>query len=150
MRTDRRLRSDEGGQSPVPGAMGRLLSLVETRIGPENIDRVWIFPRLVKGRKEWGLVAVSCFEPDPTQRNLLTCRYSAELTGAGVDFQPELASQGVAPPDRMGRIMDGVVRRSDLPLGTPREVEIRGSPDRFQDLRRDQDHQGSPEVGPEH
>lgn len=138
---------DDGDRSPVPEAMGRLLALVEARIGPEKIDRVWIFPPLSKGRKEWGLVAVSCFQPDPGQRALMTCRYSAELTGTGVAFVPELVSQGVAPPDLLGRIMDGVVRRSDLPLGTPREVEVCGSRDRFHDLRREHGLEGAPEVG---
>jgi len=90
------------------------------------MDRIWIFPPLIRGRKEWGLVAVSCLSEDPHQRTLVTGRYTAELTGTGVIFEPEFFSEGLAPRDRLSNVMDGVVRRSDLQLGSPREVEIRG------------------------
>ena len=121
-------------QSPVPGVVGRMLTLLGEKIGPERMDRVWIFPPLVRGRKEWGLVAVSCRTEDPDQRELLTGSFVAELTGQGPVFQPQVASEGSAPPDRLPRIMDGVVRRSDLQLEVPREVEVGGDPDRFQAL----------------
>jgi len=32
------------------------------RLGPAAIDRLWIFPPLVRGRREWGLVAAGCFD----------------------------------------------------------------------------------------
>ena len=86
------------------------------------MDRLWLFPPLVRGRKEWGLVVVSCLSGVKDQRTVITARYAAELTGTGVEFQPDLASEGVAPPERLPVVMDGVVRRSDLPLGTAREV----------------------------
>jgi hypothetical protein len=108
-----------------------MLALMAEHIGVGRMDRVWIFPPLVRGRREWGLVAVSCTTEDPEQRELLTGRYSAELTGQGVTFQPELASEGKAPPDRLPRIMDGVVRRSDLQLEIPREAEVGGDEERF-------------------
>jgi hypothetical protein len=123
-----------GSESPVPEAIGRLLALLETRIGPESVDRIWIFPPLIRGRKEWGLVAVSCRTEDPTQRSLVTGRYSAEMTGKGVVFEPEFMSEGLAPPDRLPVVMDGVVRRSDLQLGVPREEEIDGDLEAFRRL----------------
>lgn len=118
----------------VPGASWRLLSLVGAQVGIAHMDRVWIFPPLVRGRKEWGLVAVSRLTDDPSRRELVTGRYAAELTGTGVVFQPEVTSQGEAPPERLPGIMDGVVRRSGLHLGLPREVEIGGDPYRFENL----------------
>jgi hypothetical protein len=121
-------------ESPVPEALGRLLALLAKRLGAESMDRIWIFPPLVKGRKEWGLVAVSCMAGDPAQRSLITARYAAELTGNGMAFEPEFLSEGIAPPDRLPQIMDGVVRRSDLQLGMPREARIGGDPDKFRDL----------------
>ena len=123
-------------ESPVPEALGRLLGLLAKRVGTESMDRVWIFPPLVKGRKEWGLVAVSCIEGDPSLRSLVTARYTAELTGNGMDFESEFFSEGTAPPDRLPQIMDGVVRRSDLQLGVPREVRIGGDPAKFRELLR--------------
>ena len=120
--------------SPVPEAMGKLLALLEQRVLVEVMDRVWVFPPLVRGRKEWGLVAVSCLSDDPSQRSLVTGRYAAEMTGKGMVFEPEFMSEGSAPPDRLPHVMDGVVRRSDLQLGVPREAEIGGDPGRYQDL----------------
>jgi hypothetical protein len=106
----------------------------EHSLGIALVDRVWVFPPLVRGRKEWGLVAVSRLTDDPARRELVTGRYSAELTGGGVVFHPEVASEGEAPPERLPRIMDGVVRRSGLHLGLPREIEIGGDPHRFERL----------------
>lgn len=129
-------RPEDSGSpsSPAPGATGRLLTLLGQRVGVERMDRIWVFPSLVRGRKEWGLVAVSCFTEDPPLRELVTGRFVAELTGQGVDFRSELTSEGFAPPDRLPRIMDGVVRRSDLQLEVPREVEVGGERERFQSL----------------
>ena len=45
-----------GTPSPAPEAMGRFLTQLGERIGVERIDRVWVFPSLVRGRREWGLV----------------------------------------------------------------------------------------------
>ena len=118
--------------SPVPEAMGKLLALLGERIGEDAVDRVWIFPPLVKGRKEWGLVAVSCLVHDPLRRSLVTGRYHAELTGQGMTFEPQILTEGSAPPERLPVVMDGVVRRSELQLGIPRVVDVGGNPQRFQ------------------
>jgi hypothetical protein len=114
--------------SPVPDAVGRVLQGIRDRIGAEKIDRVWIFPPLIRGRKEWGVVAVSGLTEDPLRRTLYTARYSAELTGTGNELEFGIAAEGEAPPDRLPRVMDGVARRSDLQLGEAREVEIGGDP----------------------
>lgn len=121
-------------ESPAPEAVGRLLVMLGRRVGQDSIDRLWIFPPLVKGRREWGLVAVSCLTDDPSRRTLITARYTAELTGSGVHFEPTFISEGDAPPDRLPGVMDGVVRRSDLPLGTPLVVDIEGIPANFHAL----------------
>ncbi len=120
--------------SPVPEAMARLLALIRDRLGVETLDRVWIFPPLVRGRREWGLAAVSCRVEGAEQRTLHTARYTAALTGQGAVFEAEMEEEGAAPPERLPRVMDGVVRRSDLELGVPREAEIGGDPERFRAL----------------
>lgn len=134
MPESKQLQGRPPSASPVPEALGRLLVLLEKRVGASSMDRIWIFPPLVRGRKEWGLVAVSCLTDDPSQRSLVTGRYLAEMTGKGVLFQPEFMSEGSAPPDRLAHVMDGVVRRSDLQLGVPRETEVGGSLDCFRGL----------------
>lgn len=121
-------------ENAVPEAVGRILQVVLDRLGAENMDRIWIFPPLVRGRKEWVLVAVSGLTDDPDRRVLYTARYSAELTGKGTNFESEVNLEGSAPPDRLPRVMDGVVRRSDLQLGEAKEVEILGDPDRLRAL----------------
>lgn len=117
--------------SPVPDAVGRVLREIRSRVGGDRIDRVWIFPPLIRGRREWGLVAVSGLTGHPDRRTLFTARYSAELTGKGVTVEIDVGEEGDAPPDRLPRVMDGVVRRSDLQLGEAREVEVLGDTERF-------------------
>jgi hypothetical protein len=132
--------------SPVPDAVGRVLQGVQDRVGAEKIDRVWIFPPLIRGRKEWGLVAVSGLTEDPLKRTLYTARYSAELTGTGTSLTFGVTAEGEAPPDRLPRVMDGVARRSDLQLGEAREIEIGGDPGKLFALVRE--HGGVDEPPP--
>lgn len=122
------------GDSSVPDALGQVLQGIRDQVGGENVDRVWIFPPLIRGRKEWGLVAVSGRTADPGRRTLFTARYSAELTGTGSSVDFGITIEGDIPPDRLPRVMDGVVRRSDLQLGEARVVEIRGESERLDAL----------------
>ena len=109
--------------------------MLAERLGPESVDRLWIFPPRVRGRKTSGLVAVSGFHPHlEDQRLLFTAPYAAERTAQGVVVEFDLSEQGEAPADRFPRVMDGVVRRAGDEPGEPREVEIGGDPHRFQEL----------------
>jgi len=65
---------------------------------------------------------------------LYTARYSAERTGRGLEVDTEINVQGEAPPDRFPRVVDGVVRRSGIELGDPREVRIDGDASSFRAL----------------
>lgn len=125
-------REDEG--PGVPEALPRTLDRVGELLGPDRLDSLWIFPPLVKGRREWGLVVATCFAPDGERRVLHTARYSAERTGRGLELDTEINVQGEAPPDRFPRVVDGVVRRSGIELGDPREVSIDGDASSFQEL----------------
>lgn len=137
-------RDEVENDSPVPDAVGRILGVLWERLGAEKVDRVWIFPPLVRGRKEFGLVAASCLTGVPEQRVLYTARYSAELTGKGTSFESDVKLEGSAPPDRLPRVMDGVVRRSDLQLGDPREISVEGDPDTFVSLAMELGWDGPP------
>ncbi len=121
----------------VPEALPRVLQRVMRRLGAERVDRLWLFPPLVKGRRERGLVAVSAFleGEDAGRRRLFTAPYAAERTGQGLTLETGFEEEGEAPPDTLPRVMDGVVRRSgDVAPGEPREVVVAGHADTYQAL----------------
>ncbi len=116
----------DGDDGPgVPEAIPRTLRELERRLVVASIDLLWIFPPLIRGRREWGLVAASCFEGMKARR-LVTARYSARRTGRGLYLEARCVDQGVAPADRLPRVMEGVARRAPTPLGGPRVVEVGG------------------------
>lgn len=125
-------RQDDSGPG-VPEALPRTLQKTGERLGTAAIDRLWIFPPLVQGRLEWGLVAASCFEREDARR-LVTAAYSAERTGKGLYLDVRLLDRGVAPADRLPRVMRGVAERAKLSLGPPRLVEIGGGEEAFDSL----------------
>src|SRR6185503_4397282 len=59
----------------VPEALPRTLAMVVDRLGAERIDRLWIFPPLIRGRREWGLVAASAYADGGERRLLHTAPY---------------------------------------------------------------------------
>jgi hypothetical protein len=118
------------GDPGVPDAIGRAGRLLGERVAMDRLDRLWVFPPSRLGRVERGLLVASLLLPDDLERRLLvTLRYTAEETGKGVSFVPLLQEEGVAPPDRLPRIIAGVVRRSGMEGGDPTEVSVGGSGD---------------------
>lgn len=126
----------------VPEALPRTLQALANQLDPASIDRLWIFPPLIQGRQERGLVAASCFEePGPGRkrqsRHLITAQYSAQRTGKGLYYRSSMADEGVAPPDRFPGVMAGVVKRAPQPLGHPKVLEIGGSQEAFATVMAD-------------
>lgn len=117
----------------VPGAAIQALRRLEARVGWEKLDRVWVFPPIRTGRKETGVVAAGCFA-DAECRVLVTLAYRAEETGRGISFDASFQEQGEAPPERIPRIMEGVVRRMEGPAGDPRGFQVSGDADSFQSI----------------
>jgi len=112
---------------------------VADRLGVGALDRLWLFPPLRRGRREWGLVVVSAFHEDGDRRRMHTVRYVAERTGEGLAYEPEMAEEGILPPDRFTRVLAGVARRSEEGLGEPDPVEIAGDPERLEGLLQELD-----------
>ncbi len=123
----------------VPEALPRVLIRLRDRLGVEALDRLWIFPPVRKGRREQGLIAVSTFQDGEERRGMTTVAYNAEHTGKGVTVEPAFTREGEAPPDRFPGVMRGVVRRGGEEKGEPREVEIDGSSERFEELMEEFD-----------
>ena len=129
-----RKTGERSGDPGVPEALPRVLIRLRDRLGVDRVDRLWIFPPSRRGRREQGLVAVSAFHGDDERRRLLTVSYTAEHTGKGVTLEPSFTEEGEAPPDRFPGVMQGVVLRAGDGAGEAREVEIAGSPERFEEL----------------
>jgi len=128
-------RDDERSEDPgVPEALPRTLVLARGRLGVERVDRLWIFPPLKRGRREWGLVTASLFLDGQERRRIVTIAYTAERTGRGLGVDQAFHEEGDAPPESLPRVMEGVVRRAGEAYGDPREVEIGGDPGRFEAL----------------
>jgi hypothetical protein len=123
----------------VPEAIPRTLSRIVEHLGLETIDRLWIFPPLMRGRREWGLVVASVYTQDLERRRLHSASYTAERTGEGLSLVHDLKEQGDAPPDRFPRVMEGVVRRSADELGESREIVLEGKAEAFEELMADFD-----------
>ncbi len=109
----------------MPEALPRTVREVGERLGAAAIDRLWIFPPLIQGRREWGLVAASCYAEGESRR-IVTATYQARRTGKGLSLDSTFSEQGTATADRIERVMEGAARRGPAPLGAPRVVEIGG------------------------
>lgn len=117
----------------VPGAVAEALCRLAERVPPDRLDRIWIFPPLVNGRRESGVLVAGCFGAEE-RRTLVTMAYRAEETGRGVTFEETFQEQGEAPPDRLPRVMEGVAQRSESGLEGPRSVRLEGDRERFEAL----------------
>ena len=132
--------NDRGSLDPgVPEALPRTLIRLRDRLGVESVDHLWIFPPTRRGRREQGLIAVSTFGDVTDRRGVVTVSYVAEHTGKGVTVEPAFTHEGEAPPDRFPSVMRGVVQRGGDERGEPREVEIQGSPVKFEELLEEYD-----------
>ena len=105
-------QGNAAGGPGVPEALPRMVRLVGRRLGIAEIDRLWVFPPLKQGRRESGLVAVSCYEVDEGTRRLVTASYVAERTGRGLVVEPAVQEEGSAPPETLPRVIAGVVYAS--------------------------------------
>jgi len=117
----------------VPEALPQTLAFLREALGVAALDDLWIFPPLVQGRRERGLVVASAYAEDD-RRSVHTVTYLAERTGEGLTVVPRIEEEGVAPSDRLPRMIHGVVHRARRDLGEPRNVSISGCPEAFQTL----------------
>jgi hypothetical protein len=122
---------------PAPDArnplLGAALASVADRIPPGRVEQVWLFPPRRVGAKESGLavlvVTAGGEEEDDGRRTIWTVRYDAETSRAGkVQSAHALEEQGTVPPDRVGRIVDGVARRLEAESDAPDVRELARDP----------------------
>lgn len=120
-----------------PALAGALAAAAE-RISPERVDAVWLFPARQLGARESGVAVLSVFaEGDEGRRTrtIFTLHYVLEPPAprARAVRTDELAEQGTVPLDRVDRIIEGVLRRLDVPE-TPDVRETGGDAARWAEL----------------
>ena len=117
-----------------PEPLLALLVSLASRVTTEALDELWIFPPRQTPKSESALVVVSAFHDDPERRRVLTARYKASRGADGrYTVEESLVEHAVAPADRIGRVIDGVIRRLDDDLAqlAPVPNRIEGDTERW-------------------
>jgi hypothetical protein len=92
--------------------LGAALASVVGIVPPARVEQVWVFPPRQIGAKETGLaVLVAVPLDDESRRAIYTLRYEAITEKGKTARADRLEEQGTVPPDRVDRIIEGVVRR---------------------------------------
>ncbi len=106
------------------------------RFPPERIDCLWLFPPHVVKARESGFIVITLLpETEPSHhRTLLTVRYESEPIKGRVRREERVSEEGSAPPDRIERVIAGVMARSGADAGEPILEEIRGDPTRWEEF----------------
>jgi len=102
-----------------------------SRVPVERIDRLWLFQPQHGREGESGLIVLSLLPEEPLfspQRRLLTLRYRAEPARGRLRREETLAEEGRAPPERIERVIAGVLARIGETAGEPVAEAIEGSP----------------------
>lgn len=125
-------------EEPRDPRLGEALAAAADRIPPERVEQVWIFPPRRLAARESGL-AVLVVAPDDAEderRGIWTVRYEATPAEKGqkATFEHALEEQGAVPPDRIGRIVDGVARRLEAESDAPDVRDTAGDPDAWAEL----------------
>lgn len=129
-------------EAPQPGridpALAAALGAAAERIPPERVDAVWLFPARQLGARESGLAVLSVYaDGDEARRTrtIHTLHYVMEPPAprARPVRTDELREQGTVPLDRVDRIIEGVLRRLDVPE-TPDVRETAGDATRWEAL----------------
>jgi hypothetical protein len=115
-----------------------ILQNLPAAIPPARIELLWVFaPRVVKLR-ESGLLVISLLpaagEAPDAPRTLLTLRYRAEAVKGKMVRDESIAEEGSAPPDRIDRVVSGVLARAGEQDGEPHLERIDGREERWDDF----------------
>lgn len=113
-----------------------LLRNVPGRYPPERIDRLWIFPPHVAPKRESGFIVLSLLQEDgdDDRRTVVTLRYSMEEVKGRPKAEERVTEEGSAPPERIDRVIAGVLARSGEDDVEPIAAEIGGDPERWTEL----------------
>lgn len=129
---------------PVPNVkdtqnphLGAALGAAAGRIAPERVVQLWIFPPRQVAARETGLavLVVQAQDEADERRTIWTLRYEVETGKGGKTTRTDaLEEQGTVPPDRVDRIVDGVVRRLEAGSEAPDVRDTGGDPEAWHAL----------------
>ncbi|MEX0912102.1 MAG: hypothetical protein WD737_13415 [Gemmatimonadota bacterium] len=111
-----------------------LLVSIPDRFPLARIDRVWIFSPHSGKTRETGLFVVSLLPEDAEtgkQRTLFTLRYQADVVKGNLQRTDAVSEEGRAPPERIERVIEGVIARSAEEATDPVVAEIDGQEDNW-------------------
>jgi hypothetical protein len=119
--------------------LGAALAAVAERFPPERLAQVWIFPPRRVAAKESGLavLVVRADKAEDDRQTIWTLRYELEPAKGTVTRTDALEEQGTVPPDRVTRIVDGVVRRLEGEGDPPDVRELEGDAEAWAALLRE-------------
>lgn len=115
---------------PRDPRLGEALAAAAARIPPRRVAQVWLFPPRRLAARESGL-AVLVVTPEDAgdpRRTIWTVRYDGAVEKGKPVFTHLLEEQGTVPPDRVGRIVDGVARRLEAESDAPDVRDTGGDP----------------------
>lgn len=102
--------------APVPETgWDRLAQVVAARIPVAEVDRVWCFPVLRQGQREFGTAVIARREgEDAERRGIYTARYLLQIKGKERGkFEADLKQVGSGPVERLPDLLEEAHRRSD-------------------------------------
>ena len=112
-----------------------LLRTIEAEIGPEAIDRLWVFPpRRLKAGETAVAVVGAYHETDDDRRRVVAAHYTAPAEAS--EARLALDEYGTAPADRVGRLVEDVVERikDDAPPQPPKTYRIERDSGRWHEM----------------
>jgi len=124
---------------PDEAAPHALLDRVGTRIPPEIIDEIWIFPTRRAGGVESSVFVVTAFGEDPERRRVVTAHFAVTRDKKGrPQITERIEEHALAPAAALARVVEGVLRRlGDELAQAPRAERIDRDPERWDALRID-------------
>ncbi|HET7109847.1 MAG TPA: hypothetical protein VFI41_03150 [Gemmatimonadales bacterium] len=93
----------------------RLAQVVAADIPVAEVDRVWCFPVLRQGQREFGTAVIARREGDDGDRvRIYTARYLLQIKGKERGkFEADLKQVGSGPVERLPDLIEEAHRRSD-------------------------------------
>jgi len=129
---------DTGATFAEAAPIFALLNGLAERLGIASIDQVWLFPPRRVADAETAVVVLSVFhDDDDDRRRVFTAHYAALTDRKGqLEIEEHIEERGIAPVERIGRLVEGVLQRveDELAAAPPRAARIAGDPGLWSDL----------------